>query len=88
MTTTNNLTAERIAEIKAFKTTDFSDCPIQTAEELAEFRPRHPEYFAMKKAVRLSLDADVLAWFKRSGKGYQSRINTALRSVIQHAGTL
>jgi hypothetical protein len=54
MTTTNNLTAERIAEIKAFKTTDFSDCPIQTAEELAEFKPKHPEYFKpMKKAVQL-----------------------------------
>jgi hypothetical protein len=51
MITTSSLTAERIAEIKAFKNTDFSDCPIQTAEELAEFMPKHPEYFKpIKKA--------------------------------------
>jgi uncharacterized protein (DUF4415 family) len=28
------------------------------------------------------LDADVLAWFKAFGKGYQSRINAVLREVM------
>jgi|HubBroStandDraft_2_1064218.scaffolds.fasta_scaffold72402_2 hypothetical protein len=28
------------------------------------------------------LDADVLAWFKREGRGYQTRINRALRGVM------
>ncbi|MDR1106683.1 MAG: BrnA antitoxin family protein, partial [Treponema sp.] len=28
------------------------------------------------------LDADVLAWFKAYGKGYQSRINAVLREVM------
>jgi uncharacterized DUF497 family protein len=52
MITTSKLTAERIAEIKAFKTTDFSDCPIQTAEELAEFKLKHSEYVKpVKEAV-------------------------------------
>jgi len=39
------LSPERIAEIKAFKNTDFSDCPIMTEEELKKLRPRHPEYY-------------------------------------------
>jgi uncharacterized protein (DUF4415 family) len=77
------LTPERIAEIKAFKDTDISDCPELTDEELKKFRPRHPEYFRpVKKAVQIRLDADVLAWFKAYGKGYQSRINAALREVM------
>jgi uncharacterized protein (DUF4415 family) len=39
-------------------------------------------YKARKKAVTLRLDADVLAWFKREGRGYQTRINRALRGVM------
>jgi len=43
------LSPERIAEIKAFKNTDFSDCPILLEEELKKLRPRHPEYFKPQK---------------------------------------
>jgi uncharacterized protein (DUF4415 family) len=39
-------------------------------------------YKARKKAVTLRLDADVLAWFKWEGRGYQTRINLALRGVM------
>jgi hypothetical protein len=34
--------------------------------------------------VQISLDADVLAWFKAYGKGYQSRINAVLRDVMPY----
>jgi uncharacterized protein (DUF4415 family) len=39
-------------------------------------------YKARKKTVTLRLDADVLAWFQREGRGYQTRINRALRGVM------
>jgi len=39
-------------------------------------------YRPLKKPVTLRLDADVLAWFKRDGKRYQTRINSALRKVM------
>jgi uncharacterized protein (DUF4415 family) len=39
-------------------------------------------YRPIKKAVTLRLDADVLAWFKKPGPRYQTRINQALRSVM------
>ncbi|MGA8540980.1 MAG: BrnA antitoxin family protein [Terriglobales bacterium] len=39
-------------------------------------------YKPVKKPVTLRLDADVLAWFQRGGRGYQTRINQALRRVM------
>ena len=39
-------------------------------------------YRPIKKAVTLRVDADVLAWFKKAGPGYQTRINRALRSLM------
>jgi len=51
-------------------------------------RPRYlPEelagmYKPVKKPVTLRLDADLLAWFRRDGRGYQTRINRALRKVM------
>ena len=39
-------------------------------------------YKARKKVVTLRLDADVLAWFKKEGRGYQTRINRALRGLM------
>ena len=35
-----------------------------------------------------ALDSDVLEWFKNQGKGYQSMINTVLRSYINHQENL
>ena len=60
-----------------------------TEEELKKLRPRHPEHFKPRKqTVQIRLDADVLAWFKGHGKGYQSRINAVLRDVmLQNMGT-
>ena len=36
-----------------------------------------------KKAVSLRVDSDVLDWFKKSGKGYQTKINAVLRSYAE-----
>ena len=40
-------------------------------------------YRPLKKPVTLRLDADVLAWFKKDGRRYQTRINEALRKVME-----
>ncbi len=40
-------------------------------------------YRPLKKPVTLRLDADVLAWFKKDGRRYQTRINQALRAVME-----
>jgi uncharacterized protein (DUF4415 family) len=44
-----------------------------------------------KQAVNMRLDADVLAWFRACGPGYQTRINSVLRAFVrtrQRAETL
>jgi uncharacterized protein (DUF4415 family) len=47
------------------------------SEELGQmFRP-------IKKPVTLRLDADVIAWFKAKGRGYQTRINRVLREMMR-----
>lgn len=40
-------------------------------------------YRPLKKPVTLRLDADVLAWFKKDGSRYQTRINNALRKFME-----
>lgn len=40
-------------------------------------------YKPIKKPVTLRLDADVLAWFQRDGRRYQTRINSALRTLME-----
>ena len=40
-------------------------------------------YRPVKKPVTLRLDADVIAWFKKEGRRYQTRINAALRTVME-----
>jgi len=36
-------------------------------------------YRPVKQAVSLRLDSDVVAWLKKPGKGYQTRVNHILR---------
>ena len=37
----------------------------------------------IKESVTLRLDHEVLVWFKKKGKGYQTRINAVLKSYIK-----
>ena len=39
-----------------------------------------------KVSVGMRLDADVLAWFKKHGTGYQTRINAVLRRYMDAQG--
>lgn len=39
-------------------------------------------YRPVKKAVSLRLDADVIAWLKKDGEGYQTRANRLLREKM------
>jgi uncharacterized protein (DUF4415 family) len=42
-----------------------------------------PRKDAPKEAVNIRLDPDVLAHFRATGRGWQSRINAALRKVAR-----
>src|SRR5271165_6100031 len=42
-------------------------------------------YRPIKKPLTIRLDADVLAWLKSQGKGYQTRVNALLRSAMEQS---
>jgi len=52
------------------------------ADELRRSPEMAEMYRPIKRPVTLRLDADVIAWFKAQGRGYQTRINRALRAVM------
>jgi uncharacterized protein (DUF4415 family) len=41
---------------------------------------------AGKESIHLRIDHDILAWFRASGKGYQTRINAVLRTYCTAQG--
>lgn len=59
---------------------DFSDIPELDAEFFKTAKVRMPQ---AKKAVSIRLDSDVLTWFRKQGRGYQTRMNAVLRTYMQ-----
>jgi uncharacterized protein (DUF4415 family) len=64
---------------------DYSDIPEIT--DFSQFRPweQRQMFKPVKVAITCKLDADVVAWLKQDGKGYQTRLNTILRQAMAHA---
>jgi len=58
---------------------DWADIPRDWYEYATPCYPK-----GMKTQIRLRIDPDLLAWFKRQGgAGYQARINAALRAFVE-----
>ncbi len=81
------LTKKQAKEVRALKRMkdeeiDFSDIPEKTDWSNAVvgkfYRP-------MKQSLTIRVDADVLAWIKGGGKGYQTRINGYLREAMNRS---
>jgi uncharacterized protein (DUF4415 family) len=60
---------------------DYSDIPPLT-EKFWKNAARNPFYRPVKRQVTLRIDADILEWLRQQGKGYQSRLNSLLRSAM------
>ncbi len=43
---------------------------------------RNPFYRPVKQQLTLRLDADIVAWLRRQGRGYQTRANALLRDAM------
>ncbi len=82
------LTAEKKKELQRLAARpdgeiDFSDIP-----EIREFPSDAVigKFYRPKKAsVTIRIDADVLAWLRSSGEGYQTRINEYLRGLMRRS---
>ena len=59
---------------------DYSEIPELGDEFFRKAMLRMPE---AKASVTIRLDRDVLTWFKRQGRGYQTRINALLRAYME-----
>ena len=71
---------DRVDELHE-KDIDFSDIPELTPEMFAKSVLRKGlKPVARKTQVTLRIDEEVLIWFKKQGKGYQTRINSLLKA--------
>lgn len=85
----DSLTPEERAELAALEA--MSEDAIDT-REMPEIRDwagaeRGRFYRPLKRQITLRLDADVVDFFERGGKGYQTRINEALRVWVEQHRT-
>jgi uncharacterized protein (DUF4415 family) len=73
------LTARQARRLDGVKP-DVSDIPELTKAFWEKNRPR---VVPSKAPVTLRLDSDVLEYFRRGGKRYQTRINSVLRAFVE-----
>ncbi len=77
-----SISKERLEEIAAIKDEDidYSDIPELDEDfwKRAELRMPVP-----KKGIYVRIDPDVLDWLKSKGKGYQTRMNAMLRTMME-----
>jgi uncharacterized protein (DUF4415 family) len=60
---------------------DYSDIPRLT-EKFWKNAVRNPFYRPLKRQLTVRLDADIVAWLRSQGKGYQTRLNQLLRTAM------
>jgi uncharacterized protein (DUF4415 family) len=60
---------------------DLSDLPATTEQDWRG-AVRGKFYRPIKQQLTVRIDADVVAWLKSRGKGYQSRLNEILRAAM------
>lgn len=63
---------------------DMSDIPELTEEQLSR-AVRGQMYRPVKKPVTMRLDADVIVWLKKDGRGYQTKANALLRKEMMRS---
>lgn len=76
----------REAELKALAEKpeaeiDYSDIPAMDNEQWSG-AVRGKFYRPLKTQASVRIDADVMEWLKRPGKGYQTRLNAILREAM------
>jgi uncharacterized protein (DUF4415 family) len=83
-----SLRPEQRAELEAIAAMPDSAIDTSDAAEVLDWTGarRGTFYRPIKQQLTLRLDADLIAWFKarsNKGKGYQTRINQALRDYVR-----
>jgi uncharacterized protein (DUF4415 family) len=82
----SKLSAEKRKELQKLASKPDRDIDLTDIPEIREIPPDAVIgrfYRPKKSTVTIRLDADVLAWLKATGEGYQTRINAYLREMMQ-----
>ena len=81
--------ADLLAQLKALESLPDSDIDLSDSPEVTDWSEamRGKFYRPVKQLMSVRLDADLIAWFKSSGSGYQTRINAALREFVSRQQT-
>ena len=66
---------------------DLSTSEWQAAFAKTQVRRGRPTAETPKVSTTIRLDSDVVAFFQRGGKGWQTRLNEALRVIIEKSKT-
>lgn len=78
------LSKETKARLAALKDSDIDTSDIPPSPLDAEWtRPGIPFLSENKRQITLRLDADVVDFFRHTGKRYQTRINSVLREYVR-----
>lgn len=82
---TGNVSGENLAELKALAEIPDEQIDLSDIPEIADWNGAAVGKFyrPMKEAVTVRLDADVVHWLKRDGKGFQTRLNAILRKEME-----
>ena len=82
-----NMDKQKQSELERLATMRDEDIDTSDAPEITDWSgaERGKFYRPVKKQVTLRIDADVLAWFKAQGDGYQTEINRVLREHVARA---
>lgn len=72
---------DEIMEMKDRTRPDAPESPLLDTDFWKEANVVRPE--GPKKQITVRLDADMVEWFKRQGRGYQTRMNAVLRSYYE-----
>jgi len=75
------LTIDRLARLPD-SAIDTSDIPEMNADFWKTAQIVMPEDRG-KSQITAKFDSDVIAWFKKQGRGYQARMNAVLRSFYE-----
>jgi uncharacterized protein (DUF4415 family) len=75
--------AREISRVTALAARPDSAIDLSDIRELDWRHPLpNPFYRPVKKQLTVRLDADVIAWLRKQGKGYQTRLNGLLRAAM------
>ena len=84
----SRLTAEKRNKLKKLASRPDREIDLSDIPEIKELPPDAvigKFYRPKKESVTIRIDADVLAWLRASGAGYQTRINQYLRQLMRQS---